>query len=99
MRKLFFLTVFLLLIFSPVYGHDWYSSACCSGQDCHPILCTELIDKVHGIQWREYFFSPDMIHPSQDSQCHVCVHKYPPVFGQGGMSFEKPMCIYNLQGS
>lgn len=96
-RKLFFITVILLLTTVFSYGHDWYSYGCCSNNDCHPITsCSEIIDKGKGfLQWDKYTFSPEQVHPSQDGQCHVCIHNYSGPTGED----LRPLCIYTQQNS
>src|SRR5579863_3123749 len=96
-RKIFLIIIILLLTASAGHAHDWYSAACCSGHDCHPIAsCAEIIDHgKDGLSWNGYNFSGSMIHPSQDSQCHVCISNWE----YGGKINSTPHCIYIQQGS
>lgn len=97
MRKSIVLFSFLLifLLTASVQAHDWYSAACCSGQDCHPIACEAITEKGQSLMYKGYEFMNSMIKPSQDGQCHVCISNefkqldYSPV----------PHCIYIQQGS
>jgi hypothetical protein len=96
-RKLLALgTICVLILLSTlqVNAHDWYSASCCGSHDCHPITsCSEILEQAKGwVSWQGHNFSPDMIHPSEDSKCHVCIlHGY--------MDNFIPRCIYVQQGS
>jgi hypothetical protein len=70
--------------------HDWYSAACCGGQDCHPVPCSELIENAKGIIYKGLQFTKDMIHPSQDKFCHACITDNS-TFGGTGFT---PHCVY-----
>lgn len=76
-------------------AHSWYSPSCCSGQDCHPVPCEELTELTDGgYKYQDFVFTKQQVHPSQDNQCHVCIHEY--------TAFDKhkaPMCVYTQQGS
>lgn len=87
------LCVAILLGTLQVNAHDWYSSSCCGGHDCHPITsCSEILEQANGwVSWEGNWFSPSQVHPSLDNQCHVCMHQYEVL--------KKPMCIYVQQGS
>ena len=55
--------------------HSWYPPECCSGKDCRPVPCTDIVEQPNG--WWEYmgnFFSPDQVKPSLDALCHVCIN-------------------------
>src|SRR6266699_3530962 len=96
---LLFLGLFLLGFaywISYADAHDFYSNACCSGQDCHPVECDELINgKDLSINWHKYNFTKDQIKASEDKRCHVCIHDY---IGFGTANYSKPMCVYILTG-
>lgn len=87
------LCVVILLSTVQVDAHEWYSASCCGGSDCHPITsCSEILETARGVAWNGVQFTKDMIHPSQDNQCHVCI-----MHGMNGYS--NPLCIYVQQGS
>lgn len=90
------LCVLLLFGASEAFPHDWYSQSCCGGHDCHPVLCTEILEQAKGyLTWNHFTFSPEQVHPSEDNQCHVCIHTL-----GGYLSNEpRPVCIYIQQGS
>lgn len=78
-----------------VQAHDWYPMACCSGQDCHPVLCSELVDEAKGgVAWGQFHFNSSQVHITQDAQCHVCIHKY---FTYDHI--EQPICVFTNPGS
>jgi len=98
--RLLIAIIFCFLIWSlavKVFAHEWYSSSCCGGQDCHPIdSCSEITDSTNSsVNWNQYNFSREQIHPSQDNKCHVCIHEYE---GPSGMT-KRPICIYTQEGS
>lgn len=94
--SILFILILLTGLFSAeVSAHDWYSYSCCGGNDCHPINCTELIETTKGMTWNGYEFSKDMIHPSQDNHCHVCISE----FLMGDKIQHTPHCAYIQQGS
>lgn len=70
--KYIFLTL-TLLISTVALAHEWYPLSCCSGHDCHPVDCDSLIQTTKGITYQSYEFVKDMIKPSQDNLCHVCI--------------------------
>jgi hypothetical protein len=73
-------------------AHDWYPSACCGGTHCHPITsCSEIIENAKGVVWDGIQFTKDMIKPSQDNQCHVCIVKYYD-------TSLNPKCVFIQQG-
>ena len=53
--------------------HSWYPTYCCSGQDCRPVPCDQLIEQQDGtVLYQGIKFLANTIHPSQDALCHVC---------------------------
>lgn len=56
-----------------VSAHDWYPFACCSNNDCHEIPCSEIIEKGKALVYHNFGFYDQMIKPSQDGLCHVCI--------------------------
>lgn len=69
------LTILLLTqgFYEGVSAHSWYDAACCSDADCHPVDCTELIERGKSIFYKGYEFYNSMIRPTQDASCHVCI--------------------------
>lgn len=77
---------------SNVYVHSWYDIDCCSGKDCRPIACDELIELDDGrfaITYNNYTYKIEKsnIRPSKDNKCHICIPGY-------GV----PRCAYVQQG-
>jgi hypothetical protein len=69
--------------------HGWYAPECCGGQDCKPVPCDSL--EVLGDGSVLYkptgaTFDRARVRPSQDKDCHVCLHG---AFGQ---------CVYIQMG-
>jgi hypothetical protein len=92
-----FLFSVIFLLTTPAVAHDWYPYQCCSDQDCHPIPCETIEEKGKSLIYNGYTFSGDMIKPSQDGQCHVCIQNEKPPH-----SFThnpRPLCIFPLMGS
>lgn len=85
----------IIILFSNlVQAHEWYDAACCSGHDCHPIPCEEIIEKGKSLFYKGWEFYNTMIKPSKDAACHVCIGNE--------LSTEitpVPHCIYVLQGT
>lgn len=91
---LFLLLLILCLTVVGASAHDWYDRSCCSGQDCHPIPCEEIIEKSKSLFYKGWEFFGQSIKPSQDGLCHVCISnefskEFTPV----------PHCIYIQQNS
>lgn len=85
----------LLLSTSLVSAHSWYPAACCSGQDCHPVPCEELIPtKDGGYKWGKNLFSKYQVHPSQDKTCHVCVGE---ISDDNGTVLPIPYCVFDQE--
>lgn len=96
MRKSTVLFSILLIFFltTSVSAHEWYDASCCSGQDCHPIDCEDIIEKGKSLFYKGWEFYNTMIKPSKDVACHVCI--------SNELSTEMtpvPHCIYVLQGT
>lgn len=83
------------LLASPASAHDWYSPACCSGQDCAPIPSgTRVTASLNGYDvvfpsGERVFFARDKVQPSQDGEIHACI----------GISARTPYCLYLPAGS
>jgi hypothetical protein len=79
----------------PASAHDWYSPACCSGQDCAPIPSgTRVTASPNGYDvvfpsGERVFFAREKVQPSQDGQIHACI----------GLSARTPYCLYLPAGS
>lgn len=57
--------------------HSWYPITCCSGKDCYPVPCDQLIEQTDGsVLYHGINFMASMVHPSQDALCHVCLNTY-----------------------
>lgn len=72
----------LFLTTSTAWGHNWYPSECCNGNDvggdCHPVPCSEITDDgwaQDSRRWHDMIFYPDKIFHSPDGQCHVCANE------------------------
>lgn len=95
-KKYIYLTFLLsFLLITPSIAHEWYPYACCSDKDCHPVACEDILEKGKNLVYHDYPFFGDMIKPSKDGDCHVCISNengtegYTPV----------PHCIFIQQGS
>lgn len=76
-------------------AHDWYESACCSGQDCKPVpdgVVTEHVDGVHVQGYGVLSESDPRIRWSQDDRDHICAATNPPYYAQGIQ--QKLRCVY-----
>jgi hypothetical protein len=69
MSKTFLLSVLILV-------HSWYPKACCGGADCKPVPCDQLVETEKGWTYlpTHDLFAWDMVQPSQDKQCHICIN-------------------------
>ena len=66
-----------LIISSLVLAHSWYPSECCSGKDCKPVPCEEILELNNGnLSYDGLEFTKDRVHLSQDKFCHACVASY-----------------------
>jgi hypothetical protein len=75
----FFLAALFVVAWIPLaLAHSFYDTSCCADQDCHPVACEQISAVAGGFQYREaratYFFTRDKMKPSQDENCHVCIH-------------------------
>lgn len=70
--------------------HSWYPPECCSGQDCKPVPCDQLVEMGNG-DWKfeDKVFSKEKIRLSEDQYCHVCIH---PFSGN-------PLCAFIVPGA
>lgn len=82
--RLFFAFLFALSS-TLATAHSWYPPFCCSDQDCHPIVCNELVGSGDAIIYRGVTFGKNTIRPSMDDTCHVCISKA----GKG-------LCVFTL---
>lgn len=56
-----------------ILAHAAYPPACCSGQDCHPVAETDVIEQVPGGWTFNGLAVPQaIVKPSFDGQFHVC---------------------------
>lgn len=61
-----------------IFVHSWYPSNCCSGNDCRPVPCKELIVQDNGnVKYKNMEFSKEQKKYSPDGLCHVCHTTYP----------------------
>lgn len=72
-KYIFYILFISILSTGGSIAHDWYPSNCCSDSDCHPVDCASLEDKDKEIIYKGFYFSDNMIKPSQDGLCHVCI--------------------------
>ena len=77
---------------SSAIAHSWYPPECCSGLDCKPVAGEKLVENAKGIIYEGVQFTPNMIKPTQDKDCHVCIGNYP-LFKQG-LGQPIPRCVY-----
>lgn len=93
--KVIILSIFLIAsLNTTLSAHDWYPFACCSQNDCHPVPCESILEKGKALVYNGFGFYDQMIKPSQDGACHVCISnefnkEFTPV----------PHCIFIQQGS
>ena len=95
-KYILLLLLLVLMVCVPSESHDWYSMACCGGEDCGPI--TKKIDYLNGDMYivintlngetKTAVFPKNFpIEPSQDERMHACI-----IFGN------KPRCLYMPAG-
>lgn len=72
-------------------GHEFYSSACCGGHDCHPVPCQEISRIDDGYAWQGLRFAIGKVLESPDGACHVCVG-HPK--DSAGVVTRMPQCLY-----
>lgn len=73
-KKYLFSILFISIILTGgSIAHEWYPYACCSGNDCHPVDCESLVQRGKGLAYKGFYFYDNMIKPSQDGLCHVCI--------------------------
>jgi hypothetical protein len=63
------------LFTTPALSHSWYPSDCCSGKDCKPVECDQLVETRNGIVYKDKLFTRDKIRPTQDFNCHICMNE------------------------
>ena len=61
-----------LLIIGFILIHSWYSQECCTDKDCRPVNCNDIKAVEFGFMYKNLFFRKELVHPSQDGQCHAC---------------------------
>jgi hypothetical protein len=66
-------SIVIISLFSLI--HSWYPEGCCEDKHCHPVPCNELVDNGKGklVLWQKYQFDKQIIRPSPDDQCHICL--------------------------
>jgi hypothetical protein len=96
LKRLILACIILIASANITSSHEWYSAGCCSGQDCHPIRCEAISEQGKELIYKGYHFFNDMIKPSQDAQCHVCISNE---FHDNPDFTPVPHCIYIQQGS
>ena len=68
--------IVLLLCLIPIVAmaHGWYPPDCCSGRDCLPIPCDQLVEQDNG-NWlyNQLVFLKQNVKPSLDKFCHICM--------------------------
>jgi len=87
------MTVLFLSGFAMVmqaWGHEWYPSSCCGGQDCRPTPCENIAEDSVGdwlyIPTRSHL-APEQVQLSQDKRCHICIN-----------NTGKPICAFIVAG-
>lgn len=61
-------------IIALLLAHSFYSAECCSGRDCHPVPCDQIVMMPNGdFRWNKVMFNRSVMHVSEDGGCHVCV--------------------------
>jgi hypothetical protein len=56
-----------------ILAHSFYSDACCSGNDCRPVPCDQIVSIPDGWKWHDITFHKAMLRIAPDGGCHVCV--------------------------
>jgi len=84
----------LMLVSAAATAHSWYPKECCHDNDCRPVPCAELKYEGDLIIWKdEYHFNREVVRPSPDQSCHICVREQ-----QGFMpyilTFIFPVCVF-----
>lgn len=88
MKYVYLSLIVLIISTTAVLGHSWYPSDCCSGQDCFPVPCSQLIENGEGNWlWDNLVFLKEKVKPSLDNLCHVCI------------SNNVPRCAFIVQGT
>ena len=65
--------LFLGLLTSLAFGHEWYPTYCCSEQDCKQVLCSYIEPLSNGTyKFLDLIFKTAT--PSPDNACHVCIN-------------------------
>lgn len=95
---------------TPVYGHSWYSGACCSDKDCAPIPRATVTATNEGYRVTlgtadhpmvagepvDEIVPYDKVLPSQDGDFHACIRPpVPPAMSQ----ISRIICLYVPQGA
>ena len=52
--------------------HSWYPQECCSGNDCKPVPCGDILPIEGGYMWNGLTFLNKIVKSSPDGLCHVC---------------------------
>ncbi len=91
-------SVFVILISFVIYAfaHSSYPAWCCNGNaetgDCHPVPCETISENDDGsYTWNGITFSPSMVVPNFDKQCHVCINT---LTDAQGHAEHHPHCIF-----
>lgn len=91
LKKLILCTAFCVAMGATVaFAHSWYPAKCCSGTDCKPVPCDSLVELKGGDMGyvdengKAYRFAKEKINPSEDNECHVCIHA----------TSDQPLCVF-----
>jgi len=84
-----------------ILAHSQYPALCCNGDadtgDCRPVPCESINENDDGsYTWSGIKFPPSMVHPSFNTQCHVCEKA---LTDQLGNSSHFPHCIFIQEGA
>lgn len=90
MKKWFISLVLYITLGTLCQAHEWYPLDCCSGNDCRPVDCKELISQPDGtVKYKDMTFRRDQKRASQDGYCHACYSD----------KYNVPYCVFFPAGS
>lgn len=69
-----YILILSIVLFTTIaMGHNWYPIECCSGIDCKPIPCEDIIElKDNTFSYNNIIYTKDLVKESLDSFCHAC---------------------------
>lgn len=78
MKSLLIAIIFLVMVKGPAFGHLWYDTDCCGGNDCEAVHIRtdnrgDYAILKNGAKW--YIINPRSVRPSKDDDYHICIHQ------------------------